>query len=174
MSELQAKYFTQKIFPDQANEIFDEFMRLPRADQRKFCTRKAAELGVCRDTIERIVYDEKRINKRLANREKMRNIELIKAYDALGDAVDVQINFIRNSANLPPNMQGLAQNAATDLMNRLNFKEKVAEEDRSIHVVFSSDIALGMPKYAGEDTLPDGRSEATALPEGFSDDEEVF
>lgn len=163
VSESQAQYFCVKITPDKKNEIFEEYIALPRKEQWHYCSAKAAELGVAACTIRDIVHDEDRLRAYLAKRDRIRDMEMARAYANLGKALDVQIGILNQADTLPDNMKGLAQNAATDLMNRLNFKEKVAEEDRTMHFIFGSDIALGMPPAANADAPqpPDGESEAT-------------
>lgn len=140
--------FAPKLTTRQKHEIFMEYVQLyTRKEQRAFAAQKAAELGVCRETIRRITGDKKRWDAYMKRCEDTRARELARAYAHLGDALDVPLSIIRDQEKYAGS--GLVQypmQAATDLMNRLNFKAETKEsEGVTINFVGGGMPATNMP-----------------------------
>ena len=127
-----------KLTAQQKDDIFERYVQLTSSQERYgFETRMAAEYGVHRCTIHKITHDQKRMEKWLRKLNHAFDLASGQILANLGDAVKVQVDLIHNE-ELPPNMLGLKQNAAVDLMNRAGLKKK-DEEANKLEIKFVTD-----------------------------------
>lgn len=143
--------FTTKLTPKQRDEIFEAYVSITDARERRhFATNMAEVYGVSRDTIRKIMFDKKRMEKWLKGLNHAYDLASGQILASLEDAVRVQTDLIHNE-NLPPNMLGLKQNAAVDLMNRAGLKKK-DETNSTMTIKFeSAGFSVGMPAASDDD-----------------------
>lgn len=143
--------FMPKLTAAQRNEIFAEYVaeKLP-GEYWGWETRMAERYGVHRSTIHRITHDPKRMKKWLDGLNHAQNLAMGRILMNLNDAVGVQVDLIHDTT-LPPNMLGLKQNAAVDLMNRAGLKQK-DDNSKELKVSFTANgFTAAMPPAADDD-----------------------
>lgn len=141
-----------KLTAAQKEDIFQAYVQLKTNSERwGFESRMAEQYGVHRSTIHKITHDEKRMAKWLKGLNHAFDLASGQILANLGDAVKVQVDLIHDET-LPPNMLGLKQNAAVDLMNRAGLKKK-DEDANTMTIRFAAEgFSVGMPPASDGDT----------------------
>lgn len=148
MDEEKIPAFTPKLTNTERAEIFEGYVALTTQKERfAYEEAMAAEYGVCRATIHRITHDPKRMEKWLKGLNHAYDLASGQILANLGAAIKVQTDLLAND-NLPPNMLGLKQNAAVDLMNRAGLKKKDDEANTLVIKFESGGFDVGMPPPA--------------------------
>lgn len=134
-----------KLTAAQKDEIFQDYVAIKTSSERYgFESRMAEQYGVCRSTIHRITHDQKRMEKWLKGLNHAFDLASGQILASLGDAVKVQVDLIHDET-LPPNMLGLKQNAAVDLMNRAGLKKRDDGENAVTIKFESGGLEIGTP-----------------------------
>ena len=139
----RGELFKTKLDKDQKSQIFHRYVHATQKERRTFARDVAPEYGVSRKTIQRIIRDDKRLQRYMDEKQRAFDLESAKMLDHLGDAVDVHIDIITHAQDYPVMYKTTVQNSANALMDRVGFKPK-KDEDATTTIRFVVDPQ--MPK----------------------------
>lgn len=158
--------FRPKLTKKQKDEIFDEYVKLRTHKERwGFQSAMAEKFGVHRSTIQRIVYDEKRMKAYLDKINHVRDLAMLHLAGGIDDAVRVEreilgIQIDKNDRERD-NLRYLQHQTAESLLKRAGVEAKREEKDDVLKVEFvGGGFDVGMPDRTAEDD-EDGEAEAS-------------
>lgn len=150
-----------KITRAQKDEIFNTYVQLRTHKERwGFQAEMARKYDVHKSTIQRIVYDEKRMKKYLDKVNHLRDLAMVQLAQSVGDAVRVEQDILALEIDKDDRdrdgLRHLQHQTAESVLKRVGVAAKAEEKDETVKIEFvGGGFEVGMPDRTDEDDAED-------------------